>query len=146
MTIDNQTVIDAAIEVRDRAYADYSGYRVGAAIVDDAGRLHVGCNVENASYPLGTCAETGAIAAMIAAGGRRIRTIAVAGGGETLGECTPCGGCRQRIHEFADGDTRILLFDGNLSDDNLSDSNLSDGNGWRSWSIEALLPNGFTLP
>ena len=141
MTIDDQTLIDAAIEVRDRAYADYSGYRVGAAIVDDTGRLHVGCNVENASYPLGTCAETGAIAAMIAAGGRRIRTIAVAGGGTTLGECTPCGGCRQRIHEFADGDTRILLFD-----DNLSDSNLSDGNGWRSWSIEALLPNGFTLP
>ena len=146
MTIDDQTVIDAAIKVRDRAYADYSGYRVGAAIVDDTGRLHVGCNVENASYPLGTCAETGAIAAMIAAGGRRIRTIAVAGGGTALGECMPCGGCRQRIHEFADGDTRILLFDGNLSDDNLSDSNLSDGNGWRSWSIEVLLPNGFTLP
>ena len=141
MTIDDQTLIDAAIEVRDSAYADYSGYRVGAAIVDDTDRLHVGCNVENASYPLGTCAETGAIAAMIAAGGRRIRTIAVAGGGETLDECMPCGGCRQRIHEFADGDTRILLFDGKLSDENLSDSN-----GWRSWSIEALLPNGFTLP
>lgn len=146
MTIDDQTLIDAAIKVRDSAYADYSGYRVGAAIVDDTDRLHVGCNVENASYPLGTCAETGAIAAMIAAGGRRIRTIAVAGGGETLDECMPCGGCRQRIHEFADGDTRILLFDGKLSDENLSDSNLSDGNGWRSWSIEALLPNGFTLP
>ena len=146
MTIDDQTLIDAAIKVRDSAYADYSGYRVGAAIVDDTDRLHVGCNVENASYPLGTCAETGAIAAMVAAGGRRIRTIAVAGGGETLDECMPCGGCRQRIHEFADGDTRILLFDGKLSDENLSDSNLSDGNGWRSWSIEALLPNGFTLP
>ena len=131
MTSDDQTVIDAAIEARDAAYAEYSGYRVGAAIIDDTGRQHVGCNVENASYPLGTCAETGAIAAMIAAGGRRIRTIAVAGGGETLSDCTPCGGCRQRIHEFADGDTRVLLL---------------DGGQWRAWSIETLLPNGFTLP
>ncbi len=131
MTNNNQTVIDAAIEARDAAYAAYSGYRVGAAIVDDTGGLHVGCNVENASYPLGTCAETGAIAAMVAAGGRRIRTIAVAGGGETLSDCVPCGGCRQRISEFADGDTRVLLL---------------DGKEWRAWSIEALLPKGFTLP
>ena len=131
MTSDDRAVIDAAIEARDAAYADYSSYRVGAAIIDDAGSLHVGCNVENASYPLGTCAETGAIAAMIAAGGRRIRTIAVAGGRETLDVCTPCGGCRQRIHEFADGETRILLL---------------DGGQWRAWSIEALLPEGFSLP
>ena len=130
MTIDDQTVIDAAIDARDGAYADYSGYRVGAAIVDDADRLHVACNVENASYPLGTCAEAGAIAAMVVAGARRIRTIAVAGGGATLSACTPCGGCRQRILEFADSETRILLL---------------DGDQWRAWSIEALLPKGFTL-
>ena len=131
MIIDDQKLVDTAIEARARAYADYSGYRVGAAIVDETGDVHVGCNVENASYPLGTCAETGAIAAMVAAGGRRIRTIAVAGGGETLSDCVPCGGCRQRISEFADGDTRVLLL---------------DGKEWRAWSIEALLPKGFTLP
>ena len=97
----------AAIAVRDRAYAPYSGYAVGAAIRDEDGRLHTGVNVENAAYPEGVCAEASAISAMIAAGGRRIAAIAVAGPGPEL--CTPCGGCRQKIREFASSDTPILV-------------------------------------
>jgi len=105
-------LMDGALAVREHAHAPYSGYRVGAAVMDEAGRVHAGCNVENAAYPEGLCAEAGAIAAMVAAGGRRIRAIAVAGGHDTPGACTPCGGCRQKIREFADADTRIVLLDG----------------------------------
>jgi cytidine deaminase len=105
-------LMDGALAVREHAHAPYSGYRVGAAVMDEAGRIHAGCNVENAAYPEGLCAEAGAIAAMVAAGGRRIRAIAVAGGHDTPGACTPCGGCRQKIREFADADTRIVLLDG----------------------------------
>ncbi len=103
---DNE-LIDAAIAVRERAYAPYSKFHVGAAIRDEVGRLHIGANVENAAYPQGQCAEASAIGAMIAAGGRRITEIAVAGGGDGL--CTPCGGCRQRIREFAATDLRIHI-------------------------------------
>jgi len=105
-------LMESALAVREHAHAPYSGYRVGAAVMDEAGRVHAGCNVENAAYPEGLCAEAGAIAAMVAAGGRRIRAIAVAGGHDTPGACTPCGGCRQKIREFADADTRIVLLDG----------------------------------
>ncbi len=123
----------AACEVRNRAHAPYSRYHVGAALVDDEGRIHLGCNVENAAYPEGTCAETNAIGAMVAAGGRRIRVIAVAGGpaGAEPQACTPCGGCRQRIREFADAGTRILLVD-------------KDG-GIGVHRMDALLPLSFRL-
>ncbi|KQT20119.1 cytidine deaminase [Methylobacterium sp. Leaf399] len=90
----------AARLARERAHAPYSTFRVGAALVDEAGRVHAGCNVENAAYPVGTCAEAGAIAAMVAGGGRRIRAILVLGDGPAL--VTPCGACRQRIREFAE--------------------------------------------
>ncbi|MCC5978132.1 MAG: cytidine deaminase [Salinarimonas sp.] len=103
------TLFDAARAVRGRAHAPYSGFRVGAALIDEKGGVHVGCNVENAAYPEGVCAETAAIAAMVAAGGKRIRAIAVIGSGPSM--TTPCGGCRQRIREFADTDTRIHLHD-----------------------------------
>lgn len=103
------TLFDAARAVRARAHAPYSRFRVGAAVLDETGAVHLGCNVENAAYPEGVCAETAAIAAMVAAGGRRIRAIAVIGSGPTM--TTPCGGCRQRIREFADVDTRIHLHD-----------------------------------
>lgn len=105
-------LMERAIDVRVRAHAPYSGYRVGAAVMDEDGGVHLGCNVENAAYPEGLCAEAAAIAAMVTAGGRRIRAIAVAGGTDTLSACTPCGGCRQKIREFADAETRILLIDG----------------------------------
>ncbi|MEM7422783.1 MAG: cytidine deaminase [Pseudomonadota bacterium] len=103
----NTDLIDAAQRVRARAYAPYSNHPVGAAVRDEAGVIHRGCNVENAAYPEGTCAEAGAIAAMIAAGGRRITAIAIAGPGSAL--CTPCGGCRQKIREFSGANVPVLI-------------------------------------
>ena len=127
----NEDLINAAMEARENAYCRYSGFSVGAAIVDDQGQLHVGCNVENAAYNLGICAETAAIAKMIQEGGKVIRQIAVAGGYSDIGSCTPCGGCRQRINEFADKDTRVIVID--------------DSNDWQEYSLHALLPASFHL-
>jgi cytidine deaminase len=95
----------AAKAAQAKAYAPYSKFRVGAALMTPEGAIYSGGNVENASYPEGWCAETSAIAAMAAAGGRRIAEICVIGDGEAL--CTPCGGCRQRIREFADEATIV---------------------------------------
>ena len=103
-------LITAAIDAMTRAYAPYSDFAVGAALLDEQGRIHCGANVENAAYPNGICAETSAIAMMVNAGASRIERIAVAGGtdaGDIL--CTPCGGCRQRIREFAAPDTVIII-------------------------------------
>jgi cytidine deaminase len=100
-------LFDAARHAFARAYAPYSRFPVGAALRDEAGSVHAGANVENAAYPVGTCAEAGAIAAMILAGGKRISALVVFGGGGEL--CTPCGGCRQRIREFASPDCPILI-------------------------------------
>lgn len=100
-------LIQQAQSVMDNAYAPYSRFRVGAAILTDNGNIYSGCNVENAAYPIGSCAEAGAISAMVAAGETTIAAIAVAGIGEAL--CTPCGGCRQRIREFASESTVILI-------------------------------------
>lgn len=107
---DDQRLMEAARNVRRNAYAPYSGFNVGAALVDEVGRVHIGCNIENAAYPEGTCAEANAIGAMVAAGGRRIVAIAIAGGRDAPEPCTPCGGCRQKIAEFADHATRVLLL------------------------------------
>ena len=111
MTNDALELMAVAESVRKRAHAPYSGYRVGAAICDSDGHIHRGANTENASFPLGACAEANAIGAMVSAGGTRIARIAIAGGRDTLDNCTPCGGCRQRIAEFADGNTEILVRD-----------------------------------
>jgi cytidine deaminase len=99
----------AARAAQDRAYAPYSRFPVGAALLDESGALHAGCNVENAAYPVGTCAEAGAIAAMVAAGGRRIAALLVLGPGPGL--VTPCGACRQRIREFAGPAIRVHVAD-----------------------------------
>ena len=112
MTVTDEALMERAKAVRRYAHAPYSGYYVGAAIVAEDGSIFLGCNVENAAYPQGSCAEATAIGAMVTAGGRRIATIAVAGGGESLAACTPCGGCRQRILEFSDESTRIITLDG----------------------------------
>lgn len=106
---DKQMTVTAAITIMESAYAPYSQFQVGAAILDEQGNLHHGVNVENAAYPNGSCAETGAIAAMIAAGGSQIDCIAIAGRGEHL--CTPCGACRQRIREFASPQMVISICD-----------------------------------
>ena len=97
----------AAKAARAHAHAPYSKFKVGAAILADDGKIYSGCNVENAAYPNGVCAETSAISAMVLGGGKRIREIAVIGSGKNL--VTPCGGCRQRIAEFATADTPVHI-------------------------------------
>ena len=92
--------------VRTKAHVPYSRFAVGAAILADDGKIYSGCNVENAAYPVGNCAEASAIAAMVAGGGKRIRRIYVTGPGAA--PVTPCGGCRQRIREFADLDVTVI--------------------------------------
>ena len=92
-------LVAAAQRVHLQAYCPYSHYRVGAALRTESGAVIVGCNVENAAYPLGSCAEAGAISAMVAGGERTIVEIVVVTDGDQPG--TPCGGCRQRIREFA---------------------------------------------
>ena len=91
----------------EKAYAPYSKFKVGAAILDENGKYHVGCNIENAAYPIGNCAEASAISAMIASNGNKIIAISVTGYGDLL--CTPCGGCRQRIREFASLNVPIIV-------------------------------------
>jgi len=96
-----------ASEVMKAAYVPYSKFKVGAAILDENDNYHVGCNVENAAYPIGNCAEASAISSMIVSKGTKIIAIAVTGYGDML--CTPCGGCRQRIREFASLNTPIII-------------------------------------
>ena len=129
----DEELLDLARQVRNRAHCPYSGFSVGAALIDENGNTHVGCNVENAAYSNVSCAEAGAISAMVAAGGSRITKIAVAGGkkSESSRACTPCGGCRQRIHEFSDENTRILVKD--------------DDEQWHTYTMEELLPSSFHL-
>lgn len=98
---------DAARAVRINAYAPYSGFKVGAALRSTAGTLHLGCNVENVAYPEGTCAEAGAIAAMIAAGDTAIAEVYVIADSPT--PVPPCGGCRQKLAEFAAADVPVTL-------------------------------------
>lgn len=105
-TITDDDLFAAAEAARDKAYAPYSRFSVGAAILAEDGRIYSGCNIENAAYPVGNCAETSAIAAMIAGGAKRIRRIYVTGPGRE--PVTPCGGCRQRIREFADLDAVVI--------------------------------------
>ncbi|MGL4974730.1 MAG: cytidine deaminase, partial [Bosea sp. (in: a-proteobacteria)] len=99
MSPELNALFEAARDVQPRAHAPYSRFKVGAALRDETGRIFSGCNVENAAYPVGACAEAGAISAMIAGGGTRITAIVVLGEGREL--VTPCGACRQRIREFA---------------------------------------------
>jgi cytidine deaminase len=129
--VDEQDLIDAALAVRQKAYCKYSNYYVGAALLDEQGAMHVGCNVENAAYPEGSCAESNAIAAMVAAGGNSIQTIVVVGGHDDVEDCTPCGGCRQKIAEFSDPETKIIL--------------IRPGGHTREFRIDDLLPRSFHL-
>ncbi len=122
-------LFDAATKVRAHAYAPYSRFKVGAALICEDGRIFAGCNVENAAFPSGTCAEQGAIAAMIAGGARQIAAIAIVGDAPT--PVAPCGACRQRISEFAHSGTRIIA--GNHA-------------GLRQiFTMDELLPQAFSL-
>ncbi|PWC91692.1 cytidine deaminase [Azospirillum sp. TSO5] len=123
-------MIEAARAARENAHAPYSKFKVGAAILGESGRIFAGCNVENAAYPQGQCAESSAIGAMVTAGDRRIRAIVVMGGEAGAEEiCTPCGGCRQRIREFATPETPIHICD--------------PAGLRRTFSLEILLPESF---
>jgi cytidine deaminase len=122
-----ETLFNAAAAAQTRAYAPYSGFKVGVALMDEQGRVHAGCNVENAAYPVGSCAEAGAISAMVAAGGTRIVALLVLGEGREL--VTPCGACRQRIREFAAPETPV---------------HCADRGGLRAlFTLEELLPASF---
>ena len=122
-----EDMIEKAVAVRGHAHAPYSGFHVGACLRTESGALFVGCNVENAAYPQGQCAEASAIGAMVAAGERRIVEVVVVAEGERL--CTPCGGCRQRLSEFGAPDTPV---------------HVCDPEGVRAtFSLGELLPHGF---
>jgi cytidine deaminase len=99
-------LLEAARAAQKKAYAPYSHFLVGAAILDDQGRIHSGCNVENAAYPEGVCAEAGALSAMVLAGSTQARAVLVVGGGGAW--ITPCGGCRQKLREFCAANTPIF--------------------------------------
>ena len=103
------TLLAAALGARANAYAPYSGFRVGAAIRCPDGSVHAGCNVENVAYPEGTCAEAGAIAAMVAAGRTVVTEVLVVADGPDL--VAPCGGCRQKLAEFAGPEVPVILAD-----------------------------------
>ncbi|MBM3568506.1 MAG: cytidine deaminase [Alphaproteobacteria bacterium] len=106
----SEDLLQAARAAMERAYAPYSKFKVGAALRGANGKIYAGCNVENAAYPQGQCAETGAVAAMVLDGERRIAEALVMGeGAETI---VPCGGCRQRLREFADDGLTVHLCDG----------------------------------
>jgi cytidine deaminase len=105
-----QQLLAAARAARAMAHAPYSGFQVGAAVLDEQGRVHAGCNVENAAYPQGVCAEALALGAMVLAGGRRAQALLVFGEGPA--PVTPCGGCRQKLREFAGEHTPVLVADG----------------------------------
>jgi cytidine deaminase len=98
---------EAARKVRENAHAPYSNFKVGAAIRASSGAVYIGCNVENVAYPEGTCAEAGAIAAMVAAGDTAITEAYVIADSPT--PVPPCGGCRQKLAEFAKGNVRVTL-------------------------------------
>ncbi|MDO5648054.1 cytidine deaminase [Paracoccus sp. (in: a-proteobacteria)] len=101
------SLLDAARQVREAAYAPYSRFKVGAAVRGASGRIYAGCNVENVAYPEGTCAEAGAIAAMVAAGETQLIEVAVIA--DAPSPVPPCGGCRQKLAEFGRGDTPVLM-------------------------------------
>ena len=121
-------LIEAAMAARRMAHAPYSRFSVGAAVRDEQGRVFGGCNIENASYPQGWCAEPSAISALVMAGGKEITEVAVMGNGDAL--CAPCGGCRQKIREFAKGPIKIHCC-------------TEDGDLIRSFTLDELLPFSF---
>jgi cytidine deaminase len=124
--LDLETVMDRARDASTRAYAPYSGFRVGAAILTERGKVHAGCNVENASYGLAICAERNAAAAMALAdpGDREIRSVAISS--PDASPCFPCGACRQVLREF--GCKEVVV---------------EDGSGLRCYQFEEILPHAY---
>ncbi|MFT3663644.1 cytidine deaminase [Piscinibacter sp.] len=102
-------LLAAALAARERAYAPYSRFAVGAALIDEHGRVHAGCNVENAAYPEGLCAEAVALGQLVLGGGTRVTAVLVAA--DSARPVTPCGGCRQKLREFAGDETPVWSAD-----------------------------------
>lgn len=124
-----KALIDAALAARGQSYSPYSKHPVGAAILADNGEIYSGCNVENAAYPLGFCAEANAIGNMVMGGGKNISHVVVIGPGRAI--CTPCGGCRQQLNEFAGGgEVAVTLCDG-------------EGKVLKETTLSDLLPDAF---
>lgn len=126
--VELRQLLAAALAVRHRAYAPYSRFPVGAAILADDGKIYAGCNVENASYPVGLCAERSAIGQAIARGARRIRAAALVCEGTPL----PCGMCLQVFAEFSAPEMPLLLA--------------TPGGQERKVRLDELLPHSFGLP
>lgn len=122
------SLLDAALKVRENAYTPYSRFKVGAAIRARSGAVYAGCNVENVAYPQGTCAEAGAIAAMIAGGDTGITEVCVVA--DAPAPVPPCGGCRQKLAEFAGADTTVTMA-------------TTDGQS-RTMTMQDLLPGAFS--
>ena len=124
--MDLETVMDAARNASSKAYAPYSDFRVGAAILTEGGAIHTGCNVENASYGLAICAERNAAAAMVLAvpRDRKIRLVAVYS--PDTAPCFPCGACRQVLREF--GCKEVVV---------------EEASGLRRYPFEEILPHSF---
>ena len=99
-------LIEKALEARKKAYAPYSKFKVGAAVLTKDGKIYTGCNVENASYPVGICAERVAMSKAVADGERNFTAVAIVGSGDV--HCTPCGMCRQFLSEFCKGDLKVI--------------------------------------
>jgi cytidine deaminase len=114
LTAEYKMLLALATKAQKNAHAPYSNFQVGAAILDENAQLHASCNVENAAYPLGQCAEAGAISAMVASGSKKIKQILIASPNDDF--CPPCGGCRQKIAEFANDQTEVHMVtkDGQL--------------------------------
>lgn len=125
----SEDLIVAAESAADRAYAPYSRFRVGAAIRGASGAVYAGCNIENASYPQGWCAEASALSAMVMAGETRAVEICVWADSER--PCTPCGGCRQKLAEFCGAETPVI--------------SAGPGGERARWTLGALLPEAFSL-
>ena len=126
-----QTTLDellaASLDARSKSHSPYSNYAVGAAILDEQGRIHIGANMENAAYPQGWCAEATALGAMLMAGGKQAKAVLVTGPGPEV--ITPCGGCRQKLREFAALDLPVIA---------------GDPRGIKAqWTLEELLPHSF---
>ncbi|HUF74827.1 MAG TPA: cytidine deaminase [Longimicrobiales bacterium] len=123
--MEHDELVARAREVMERAYAPYSGFRVGAALLGDDGSVHTGCNVENASYGLTICAERAAVGAAVARGVRRLRAAAIATSGSE--PVPPCGACRQVLAEFSPTMTIVSVA----------------GEGRKTWTLDRLLPEPF---
>ena len=128
--LDKKSLVRKADEARKNSYCPYSGMSVGAALLDEAGEVYLGVNIENASFPCGICAERSALAAAVSAGKRRFSAIAVSGGrrNEPPTGFTPCGACRQALFEFCEGDMPVLI---------------ARGEGFDEYTLSSLLPYSF---